>query len=163
MEWWGYAIVAGSIVSQILAWAAKLRWSAEYKNAKEAQIKSIEETIKSKEAHVALLESEVKSLQQLTPMKMREYFVSSTQTLEEYIDSLQKKSEILEHKIIARIEWVGEVINNLADALASQDGERIKNVIDAIKSHDEERFKAFQNAIKRYINDQDSQSTIKLE
>ena len=42
MEWWGYAIVAGSILSQVLAWATKLKWSAEYKDAKEAQIKSLE-------------------------------------------------------------------------------------------------------------------------
>jgi len=109
MEWWGYIIVAGSIVSQGLAWAAKLRWSAEYKAAREAQIKSLEgqvksikdskdEIIKSKDAHISLLEREIQSLKELTPMKLREYFLSSTQTLEEYNNSLQNKIEENEEK-----------------------------------------------------------------
>ena len=59
MEWWGYAIVAVSVVSQALAWAAKLRWSAEYKDAKEAQVKLLEEQVKSvkdsKDAHIAAI------------------------------------------------------------------------------------------------------------
>jgi hypothetical protein len=97
MEWWGYLIVAGSIISQGLAWAAKLRWSAEYKNAKEAQVKLLEEQVKSvkdsKDAHIAMLEKEIQNLRELTPMKLREYQVTTKQTLEEYNNSLQKKIE----------------------------------------------------------------------
>src|SRR2546421_12287980 len=112
MEWWGYLIVAGSIISQGLAWAAKLRWSAEYKNAKEAQVKLLEEQvksvkdskdeiIKSKDAHIAMLEKEIQNLRELTPMKMREYLVTTKQTLEEYNNSLQKKiEEVREEKAV---------------------------------------------------------------
>lgn len=79
-------ITIGSLAAAILAWIAKLRWSKEFERAKN-------ETIKAKEAQIAALEREVKSLQDMTPMKLREYFHSVREQLEEYNDELVKQLE----------------------------------------------------------------------
>jgi hypothetical protein len=134
MEWWGYAIVGGSIVSQGLAWAAKLRWSAEYKNTKEAQVKLLEEQVKSikdsKDAHIAMLEKEIQNLRELTPMKMREYLVTTKQTLEEYNNSLQKRIEQLREERTA----FEQQIQNEADQIVA----RLAKHTSLMKQHTEE-------------------------
>lgn len=71
-------------LATVLAWAAKLWWGKEYANAKD-------EIIKAKDAQIAALEREIKSISDLTPMKLREYFVSVKEQLEEYNDSLYKQ------------------------------------------------------------------------
>ena len=71
-----------SAIAAVLAWAAKLRWSKEYAAAKD-------EVIKAKEAQIELLKNEIETLRELSPVKIREYFVSVKTQLEEYID-LQK-------------------------------------------------------------------------
>lgn len=144
MEWWGYAIIAGNIISQVLAWTAKLRWSAEYKDAKEAQIKSIEETIKSKDAHIALLEKEIQNLRELTPPKLREYLVATRQTLEEYNNSLQKKNEELQEEKAEFDRKAGQLIAVLkkqAD-IWEENAEKTKKATAAIKSSQENRASA---------------------
>jgi hypothetical protein len=100
----------------VLAWVAKIRWSAEYKDAKEAQIKSLEEAIKSKDAHIALLEREIKSLQELTPMKLREYLVSSNQMFDEYNNSLQKKIGDLREEMALSDQRNQEKIDKIAES-----------------------------------------------
>jgi predicted RNase H-like nuclease (RuvC/YqgF family) len=79
-------ITIGSLIAAILAWIAKLKWSKEFEKAKD-------ETIKAKEAQIAALEREVKSLQDMTPMKLREYFNSVKEQLEEYNEELRKQLE----------------------------------------------------------------------
>jgi HD-GYP domain-containing protein (c-di-GMP phosphodiesterase class II) len=71
-----------SAIAAVLAWAAKLRWSKEYAAAKD-------EVIKAKESQIELLKIQIQVLQDLSPVKIREYFVSVKTQLEEYID-LQK-------------------------------------------------------------------------
>jgi response regulator RpfG family c-di-GMP phosphodiesterase len=71
-----------SAIAAVLAWAAKLRWSKEYAAAKD-------EVIKAKEAQIEFLKNEIETLRELSPIKIREYFVSVKTQLEEYID-LQK-------------------------------------------------------------------------
>lgn len=66
-----------SVIAAILAWVAKLRWSNEYKEAKEAQIE--------------LLERENKTLKTLTPMKLQEYLISTKEMLGEYNDTLKEQ------------------------------------------------------------------------
>lgn len=84
MEWL-YAVSAiASSIAAVLAWAAKLWWSREFAAAKD-------EIIKAKEAQIELLKSEITSLQELTPMRIREYFLSVKQQLEEYIAQLQSQ------------------------------------------------------------------------
>ncbi len=55
-----YAVSAlASAIAALLAWAAKLWWSKEYATAKD-------ETIKSKEAHIDRLKSELQGIRELT-------------------------------------------------------------------------------------------------
>lgn len=79
-------ITIGSLIVAILAWLAKIRWSKEFEKAKD-------ETIKAKEAQIIALEREVKSLQNMTPMKLREYFNSVKEQLEEYNTNLKQQLE----------------------------------------------------------------------
>ena len=79
-------ITIGSLIAAILAWIAKLKWSKEFEKAKD-------ETIKAKEAQISALEREIKSLQDMTPMKLREYFNSVKEQLEEYNEELRKQLE----------------------------------------------------------------------
>ena len=80
-----YAIAAlASSVAAVLAWASKLWWAKEYASAKN-------ETIRAKEAQIELLKTELENLRQLTPMKLREYFLSVKEQLEEYNDHLRQE------------------------------------------------------------------------
>jgi len=63
-----------------------LRWSQEYTSAKEAEIAA-------KNAQLQTLEREITSLRELTPMKIREYFLSVKGQLEEYNTLLQQQLE----------------------------------------------------------------------
>ena len=152
MEWWGYAIIGGSIVSQGLAWAAKLRWSAEYKNTKEAQVKLLEEQVKSikdsKDAHIAMLEKEIQNLRELTPMKMREYLVTTKQTLEEYNNSLQKRIEQLreertafEQQIQSEADQIIATLKKQTDSMAKYT-EETRKATAAIRSSRENKASA---------------------
>jgi predicted nucleic acid-binding Zn-ribbon protein len=85
MNWilWVYAISAlASALAAVLAWAAKLWWAKEYSAAKD-------EIIKAKDAQIETLKNEIQNLRELTPMKIREYFLSVKEQLEEYNDKLQ--------------------------------------------------------------------------
>jgi hypothetical protein len=95
----------------ILAWFAKIRWSNEFARAKDETIKAKEamvevkdaqlqamimekdEVIRAKDEQIKMLEREVHSLQELTPMKIREYFLSVRQQIEEYNDLLKGELE----------------------------------------------------------------------
>ena len=79
-------------IAAVLAWIAKIRWSNEYADAKD-------ETIRAKEAQIDFLEREIASLKELTPMKIREYFISTRKQLEEYNDSLQEKLDMANQEL----------------------------------------------------------------
>ncbi|MDO9371513.1 MAG: hypothetical protein Q7U07_02825 [Gammaproteobacteria bacterium] len=81
MEWIYVISAIASSIAAVLAWAAKLWWSKEYGAAKD-------EIIKAKEAQIEALKGEIESLKEMTPMKIREYFLSVRQQLEEYNDAL---------------------------------------------------------------------------
>jgi HD-GYP domain-containing protein (c-di-GMP phosphodiesterase class II) len=68
-----------SSIVAILAWIAKIRWSKEFSDAKD-------EIIRAKESQITSLENEVRFLHELSPMKIREYFLSVRSQLEEIID-----------------------------------------------------------------------------
>lgn len=85
----------------VLAWSAKLWWSREHTAAKQAQIDNLksqieklaeakDETIRAKQAQIDALLVYVNELKDFTPMKVREYFLSVKEQLEEYIDVLEK-------------------------------------------------------------------------
>ena len=79
-------------LSAVLAWIAKLRWSHEYAAAKD-------ETIKAKEAQLETLRLQLQELKDLTPMKVREYYLSTKEQLEEYIEKLKSESKDSQTKI----------------------------------------------------------------
>jgi len=73
-----------SLSVAIFAWWAKIKWSKEYTDAKN-------EIIKSKEAQIDLLKQEIQNLKDFSPIKMREYFVTVKQQLEEYNEHLKSQ------------------------------------------------------------------------
>jgi len=122
MEWLYPVVAILGISSSIVAWLVKLRWSQEFKEAKESQLQSKEEIIKIKEAQLKSLEDsskgqlqgkeeilkakdaeisalnrEIESLKELSSIKVREHFLSVKHTLEESITTLER--ELKEAKI----------------------------------------------------------------
>jgi chromosome segregation ATPase len=98
-----YAIAAVlSAWAACLAWAAKLRWSSDFAAAKDETIRSKDtqiqmlqrskdEMIQAKDAQLHTLQLQLDSLRELTPMKIREYFISMKERLEEFNDSLKRQ------------------------------------------------------------------------
>jgi len=96
MEWIKLGSALASAIAAALAWAAKLWWGREFAaakdetiRAKDAQAAAKDEIIKVKDAQIEALNREIESLRELTPMKIREYFHSVKEQLEEYNDLLQ--------------------------------------------------------------------------
>ena len=81
---WGITLL--SILAAILAWIAKLKWSKEYRAAKD-------EIIRSKEAMIAQLNERIQFYKELTPMKLKEYFDSVKSQLEMQIEDLNTQKE----------------------------------------------------------------------
>jgi hypothetical protein len=126
-------------VGGVLAWGARLWWGREYGAAKDETIRAKEsqianlnshieklgaaqaEIIRAKEAQIELMKIEIQNLRELTPMKLREYFVSVKQQLEEYNEMLQK--ELVDNtKRVAELEAGGQAreaeVNQLLDEKA---------------------------------------------
>ncbi|MGD1047614.1 MAG: SEC-C metal-binding domain-containing protein [Candidatus Krumholzibacteriaceae bacterium] len=108
-EWVAACTALLSAIAAVLAWAAKLWWGKEYRNAKD-------ETIKAKDAQIAAIERELSATKELTPMKIREYFLSMKEQLEEYIDGLKadlkKKNDDIE-RLVREGRTKGEEISRL--------------------------------------------------
>ena len=73
-----------SALASVLAWIAKITWAKEHMRAKN-------EILKAKNTQIELLQQEINSFRELTPMKLREYFLSVRTQLEEYNDLLTKQ------------------------------------------------------------------------
>ena len=117
-----------SAVAAILAWVAKIRWSDEYSRAKDETIKAKDtlievkdaqlqtlitnkdEIIKAKEEQIKVLEREVHSLNELTPMKIREYFLSVREQMEEYNTLLQAQLEAAHKELSLRKIEIAELL-----------------------------------------------------
>ena len=95
-EWVKNLITLGSVIVAILAWVAKLRWSKEYSDAKEAVISAKDEQVKTKQTQIEFLEKQIETLKEQTPEKLREYYKSVQKGLEEFNDQLQH--ELVEMK-----------------------------------------------------------------
>ncbi|MDP1714718.1 MAG: hypothetical protein Q8L41_08210 [Anaerolineales bacterium] len=110
MEWIQPTITILSLVGGILAWVAKIRWSKEYSVAKD-------ETIKAKEAQMQAIERELQIYKELTPMKIKEYYLSSKELYEVKIDGLENKLKTAQEEI--------------QDLQKGEEKEKIKSEIDA--------------------------------
>ena len=133
-----------SAVAAILAWIAKIRWSDEYSKAKDETIKAKDtliqvkdaqlqtlitnkdEIMKAKDEQIKVLEREVNSLNELTPMKIREYFLSVREQMEEYNNLLKKELDEAHKELSTK----SEEIHNL-----KQEGE--KNISEIEKLEEE--------------------------
>ncbi len=125
-----------SALAAVLAWTAKLWWGKEYSAAKN-------ETIKAKDAQIELLQREVQNYRELTPMKIREYFLSVKEQLEEYNNAL--KAELDEKE--ATIERM------------RADDDLHNNVIEELKAEKEDlriRLNAIRNQIEGFDREMDS-------
>lgn len=96
-EWVKNLITLGSVIAAILAWVAKLRWSKEFADAKDAVISAKDEQIKIRQTQIEFLEQQIESLKEQTPGKLREYYKSVQVGLEESNDHLQQ--ELAEMKL----------------------------------------------------------------
>src|SRR5205823_134025 len=111
-----------------------LWWAKEYGAAKD-------EIIRAKEAQIEQLKGEIQSLHDLTPMKIREYFVSVTTQLEEYNDRLKQEIDK------ARVEIEQK---NQAIARYSQDTDLAideLNKLKAEKSRLEDKAESFEKQL----------------
>jgi hypothetical protein len=111
MEWIQPTITILSLVGGILAWVAKIRWSKEYSVAKD-------ETIKAKEAQMQAIERELQTYKELTPMKLKEYYLSSKELYEVQINRLEDKLKTAQEEI--------------KDLQKGEEKEKIKSEIDAL-------------------------------
>ncbi len=84
-----YITITGlSIIASILAWVAKIRWSSEYREAKKAQIESIQEQIK-------VLKERNETLKELTSEKIMGHYKSTKEGLESLNNKiLEEKNEL---------------------------------------------------------------------
>jgi len=91
-------IVTLSLIAAILAWIAKIKWSKEYKEAKEAQIDSLKQQIENWKA--------------LTPDKLREYYIKMKEQLEEFNDFLKSQLKEAEKEIDKKDKEIILLSNN---------------------------------------------------
>lgn len=110
MNWILALIALANVACAILAWVAKIRWSNEYKAVVKQTIDTKDDAIKAKEAHIEHLRNEIENLKQMTPMKIREYFLSVKEQFEEYNEDLKSKIK-LKDKEIDELQASGDVKN----------------------------------------------------
>ena len=125
MEWLYLLGVVLSTLAAVLAWLAKLKWSKEFSDAKNAALQAKDAALEAKDAHLHALEMQLDSLRQLDSPKIREYFLSTKAHLEEYNDTLKMQLEQLRRKADSR---VGEARKQAAAAEAkyAETMERLK-------------------------------------
>lgn len=128
-EWLYLGTSLASALAAVLAWAAKLWWGKEHIAAKN-------ETIAAKESQIELLGREIEMYRELTPMKIREYFVSVRTQLEEQIDALKeelaRKDQELRERESAELddkERKQTVEDRAQLSLRTEDIERLMRVI----------------------------------
>lgn len=91
-----------SVIAAVLAWVAKLRWSKEYTDAKDAVITAKEEQIKTKQTQIEFLERQIISLQEQTPQKLRDYYKSAREHLGEIIEELGSEVKELKAQLASK-------------------------------------------------------------
>jgi chromosome segregation ATPase len=128
-----------SILAAILAWLAKLRWSKEFASAKNA-------TIATKDAQIAQLKDHIKVLQEMTPMKVREYFISVKEQLEEYNESL--KNQILE--LEKQLQAKDSEVQRLKELLPEENEELREAFLTLTES--EKKYKSYQKAMLNILS-----------
>jgi len=124
-------IVSG--IGAILAWLAKLKWSKEFGSAKDATINAKDAIISSKDAQIQNLKTELDNLRELNSIKIREYFISTKEQLEEYNDKLQQElnrakaeADRLSEELEKRATLAGQNLQATISELELSNSQRIK-------------------------------------
>ena len=91
-----------SLVAAVMAWVSKLLWAKEYRLAKDELEKALRERI-------ALLESQVKASEELSPVKMRERFIAIKDSLEEYVENLESEIDRLKNGSITESSGLNKI------------------------------------------------------
>jgi chromosome segregation ATPase len=129
MEWLYIISAIASSLAAVLAWAAKLWWGREFASAKD-------EIIKAKEVQIELLKDEINSLKELTPMKVREYFLSVREQMEEYNDLLKNQLDEAQKELNKKqeeIENLKQEGDKTAGEIEKLEAER-QSIADAAKT-----------------------------
>lgn len=131
-------------------------------SVKDAELQALltnkDEIIKTKDEQIKVLEREIKSLNDLTPMKIREYFKSVKEQLEEYNGYLQKQVDEAKTEIVRKNEEISKLEstgNQKEDEL-----ERLRAERDKIESLSKSLEQEVQNLRQEYEGD--NAMTIKM-
>ena len=125
--WVNNLITLVSIIAAILAWVAKLRWSKEYSDAKNAVIEAKEasisekgEQVVTKQSQIVFLEQQIEFFKERTPQKIREHYRSVQEQLEEIIGIYEQKMTRAKARLAeqeSKLERSGEIQINLAQEI----------------------------------------------
>lgn len=151
MDWFLIAVTILSLLSSILAWVVKLKWSKEFKEAKEAQISALNEKLNH--------HKEISSLQLL------EYFKESKKQFEENLIDMEEKLEAERKKnrnqVFSKAEYEEQIENfiNEKEVLLEEIHSRVKNNLALISGlmqlqtfdSDDEKFKKEIKALQNRI------------
>lgn len=148
MDWFLIVITILSLLSSILAWLVKLKWSKEYKEAKEAQISALNEKLNHhkeisslhlleyfKEAKIQFEENLIDIRKKLDEEKKRNK--NQVFTMEEYrekVEALLNEKEILIKEVHYRVKNNLAVISGMAQLQSMQiDDIKFRNEIKTLQ------------------------------
>jgi hypothetical protein len=138
MELFTWIVTALSIISSILAWLAKIKWSNEFRLSKEAEITSIKEQLKTKDELINLKDSQIQHFKDLNPIKLKEYHDVVQSELEAYNNKLQTKLELKQEELeitdkkLVELEHTNMNDNSVLNLLRNEK-ELLKEQIDYLK------------------------------
>lgn len=97
----------------VLAWVAKIRWSEQYREAKEAQIQTLKTAIEqleaTKEVQIEVYKARLESLRQLDSRALRERFLAQKNSLEEMLEEREEYAERVQRRLNEAEEAIEEL------------------------------------------------------
>lgn len=127
-DWVKNLITLASALAAILAWVAKLRWSKEYSDAKNAtidskeeQIKAKDEQIQTKQAYIEVVERENNSLREQTPEKLLERYQKIQGHHENMLEQLVKELDSAQEALNTAVNISGKRENIYRNTIAQKE------------------------------------------
>ncbi len=90
MDWTFWLLIVTALlnaIASLLAWAAKLRWSKEYSDAKD-------ERLKARDDKIATLQLHIDHLKELSPANLKDHIAGITEIQERRVNSLKGQLEV---------------------------------------------------------------------
>ena len=97
MEYFNYLITILALITALLAWVAKLRWSKEYKEAKEAEINA-------KVAQMKTIKEKAELFESIISNKLIEYSRQTIADLEKLLEETKKSKQDEINKILEKLK-----------------------------------------------------------